>query len=269
MKIAVVQTNPSTTLDENFATISHYTKVAAQAGAELVVFPEEAMFLAADELKPNMAELLHEGWPRFEQLITRLATEFHITIIAAGYEPHPAGEAPFNTIIAVNGQGTELARYHKLHLYDAFAYRESDYVTHGMALPPIIDVGGLRIGIANCYDLRFPELFRSLTERGIDAISLSAAWVTGKGKELHWSVLSQARAIENVCWFIASGTVSDDTAGLSAVYDPLGVQVAGLNGHEEGIVFAEIDRSRVERAREQLPAVNNRRITTTFAVQEN
>ncbi len=269
MRIAAVQTNPQPSFDDNVATITRFTEQAAAGGAKLVVFPEEAMMLAADEIKPQMRDIVAKDWPRFEKLIAELAVANQVTIIAAGYEPHPEGRAPYNTIIAVDPTGAEIARYHKMHLYDAFAYKESDYVTHGTELPPIIEVEGLRIGIANCYDLRFPELFRSMTDRGVDAISLSAAWVAGKGKEAQWTVLSQARALENVAWFIAVGTVSDDTVGLSTVYDPLGMPVAGLNGHDEGVVFADIDRERVERARAMLPAIANRRIDTVFTVKES
>ena len=265
MRAAVIQTSPGIDPEVNFATIRRFTKAAADGGARLVVFPEECMLLADDEIKPRFPELLPEIWPAFETLIADLAREHGISIIAAGYEPNPEG-SPFNTILAFGPDGTELARYHKMHTYDAFAYQESAYVTRGDRLPPIIDVEGLRVGIANCYDIRFPELFRSLADRGVDAIALSAAWVSGKGKEEHWSVLTQARAIENVSWFLASATVGPDSAGLSRIIDPLGIVVAGLNAHDEGIVFAELDAERTSAARRMLPALDNRRIDLAYHV---
>lgn len=265
MRIAVAQTSPGIDPDKNFETISRLTADAAEAGARLVVFPEEAMLLADDELKPRFPEILREVWPRFEALVGALAREHGISVIAAGYEPNAEGQ-PFNTIIAVGADGAELARYHKMHTYDAFAYQESAYVTRGSELPPVIDLDGHRIGIANCYDVRFPELFRSLADRGADVIALSAAWVSGKGKEEHWSVLTQARAIENVSWLLASGTVGPDSAGLSRVIDPLGVVVAGLNAHEEGLIVADIDEKRTRKARAMLPALENRRIDLSYSV---
>lgn len=265
MRIAVAQTSPGIDPEQNFATIRRMTAEAAAAGARLVVFPEEAMLLADDEIKPRFPEILREVWPRFETLIGELAREHGLAIIAAGYEPNPDGQ-PFNTIIAVDAQGAELARYHKMHTYDAFAYQESAYVTRGGELPPVIEIEGHRIGIANCYDVRFPELFRSLADRGVDVIALSAAWVSGKGKEEHWSVLTQARAIENVSWFLASGTVGPDSAGLSRVIDPLGVVVAGLDAHEEGLIVADIDEQRTRSARAMLPALDNRRIELAYSV---
>ena len=266
MRVAVAQTSPTIELEHNFEVIRQYVAEAAVGGAALVVFPEEAMLLADDEIKPQFDTLLAEGWPRFEALLAELAREHGLTIIAAGYEPNPSG-VPFNTILAINPEGEEIARYHKVHLYDAFSYRESDYITHGDALPPIVEVDGFRVGIANCYDLRFPELFRSLADRGVDVISLSAAWVSGKGKEMHWELLTQARAIENVSWVIASGTVQDDAAGLSRVIDPLGIVVAGIDAHNEGLAFAEITRERTDQARAMLPALENRRIETQFSMK--
>ncbi|MEJ6489612.1 carbon-nitrogen hydrolase [Leucobacter sp. USCH14] len=265
MKVAVAQTSPGIDPAANFETISTYTAQAAAAGARVIVFPEEAMLLADDAIKPRFPELLAEIWPKFEVLLRELAQQHRITVIAGGYEPN-GSDLPFNTLLAVSPGGVELARYHKVHTYDAFAYRESAYVTRGSLLPPIIEVDGLRVGIANCYDVRFPELFRSFSDRGVDVISLSAAWVSGKGKEAHWSVLTQARAIENVSWFLAAGTVGEDSVGLSRVIDPLGVVVAESNAHDEALLLAEVDALRLARARQMLPALDNRRIVLEYAI---
>lgn len=267
LTVAVAQTNPGGDLAQNFDTIRAFTKRAADQGAALVVFPEEAMLLAEDDIKERFPEILPDAWPQFESLIKELATTHDIAIIAAGYEPTEAGVGAYNTIVAYNRTGKKLAHYHKVHLYDAYSYKESEYVNHGSDLPPIIEIDGVRIGIANCYDLRFPELFRSLADRGVDVIALSAAWVSGPGKEDHWNVLSSARAIENVSWFLASGTVSEDTVGLSKIVDPLGVTVASLNGHDEGLIIADLDETRTSRAREILPALQNRRMDTTIQMK--
>ncbi|MBO1901220.1 carbon-nitrogen hydrolase family protein [Leucobacter weissii] len=266
MKTAVAQTSPGADFSQNFETIRRLTADAAASGARLVVFPEEAMLLAEDDLKPRFPELLPEIWPAFEALIRDLARRHGVTLVAGGYEPNP-GDRALNTIIAAGPDGAELARYRKVHLYDAFSYRESDYVAHGTEPAPIIGVEGFRVGIANCYDVRFPELFRSMVDRGVDVISLSAAWVSGKGKEEHWSVLTQARAIENVSWVLASGTVGADSVGLSRIIDPLGIVVAGANTRDEGLVYADIDRAGLERAREILPALDNRRLRLDYSVK--
>lgn len=265
MRIAVAQTSPGIDPDVNFETIRRYTAEAAESGARLVVFPEEAALLADDEIKPRFSEILAEVWPRFETLLAELSREHGIAIIAGGYEANPDG-LPYNTILAFDASGAEIARYHKLHTYDAFAYQESAYVTRGSELPPVIEIEGHRIGIANCYDVRFPELFRTFADRDVDVISLSAAWVSGKGKEEHWTVLTQARAIENVSWFLAAGTVQDDAAGLSRVIDPLGVVVGSLNAHDEGLLFADVDPKRTRLARAMLPALSNRRFALDYTI---
>lgn len=265
MRIAVAQTSPGIDADVNFTTIRSFVEQAAEQGAALVVFPEEAMLLADDAIKPDFPEILAAVWPRFEALLRELSREHRIAIIAGGYEP--AGDAlPFNTLLAVDREGDEIARYHKVHTYDAFSYQECAYVTRGAELPPIIELDGLRIGIANCYDVRFPELFRTFADRGVDVLSLSAAWVSGKGKEEHWSVLTQARAIENVSWMLAAGTVGPDSVGLSRVIDPLGVVRHQLNAHDEGLIIGDIDAGRTERARQLLPALDNRRISLTYSM---
>lgn len=266
MKVAVVQTSPGIDAEVNLTTIERYIAEAAAAGSKLAVFPEEAMLLADDAIKPQFPEILPGIWATFEAQVARLAREHNIAVIAAGYEPNGEHQ-PFNTVLAFDANGAELARYHKIHTYDAFAYQESSYITRGTELPPVIEVEGFRIGIANCYDVRFPELFRYLASEGVDIISLSAAWVLGKGKEEHWTTLTQARAIENVSWLIAAGTVDDDAAGLSRVIDPLGVVVSGVNAHDQGIAYAEISRERLDRARAMLPALDNRRVVLSFDLQ--
>lgn len=265
MRVAVAQTSPGVDAAANLATIEQLAADAAAAGAQVIVFPEEAMLLADETLKPRFGEIIETVWPRFEAELQRIAVSERIAVIAGGYEPNPAG-LPFNTILAFSADGAELARYHKIHTYDAFAYQESAYVTRGNELPPVFEIAGVTFGLANCYDVRFPELFRSLADRGARVIALSAAWVAGKGKENHWEVLTQARAIENVCWFLAAGTVGADSVGLSRVIDPLGTVVAGANGHDEAVVFADLDFGRLSRARKMLPALDNRRIKLEYAV---
>lgn len=266
MRVAVAQTSPGVDFAANLQTIERFTRDAAEQGAEIVVFPEEAMLLADDEIKPRFDAILAESWPRFEAFLRDLARSQAVAIVAGGYEPN-GQELPYNTILAFSAQGDELARYHKVHTYDAFSYRESSYVTRGGLLPPVIEVGELRIGIANCYDVRFPELFRSFADRGVDVISLSAAWVSGKGKEDQWAVLTQARAIENVSWFLASGTVGPDSVGLSRIIDPLGVVISGANAHDEALLVAEVDPGRLASAREMLPALANRRIALDYVIR--
>ena len=155
MKISVAQFGPTTDAAANRSEIGALVAQSVAEGARLVVLPEEAMLLAED-LPAPLAEVVATEWALFEQFLIDLAVQHSVAIIAGGYEPNGT-DRPFNTLIAIDTDGTVAARYHKLHLYDAFAYQESGYVTPGQELPPVVELAGIRVGLINCYDLRFPE----------------------------------------------------------------------------------------------------------------
>src|SRR5690606_29802910 len=113
-------------------------------------------------------------------------------------------------------------------------------------------------GQLTCYDLRFPELSRSLVDRGADLLVLPAAWVRGPLKEMHWSTLVRARAIENTCYVAASAQTGATCSGNSMVVDPQGVVVGSL-GEQEGVFTVDIDTQRVRDVREINPSLTNRR----------
>lgn len=281
MKIATVQLTPSTEPRENLDKMRHFAGLAAAQGADVIVFPEQTMLLLSAVTPESLTKAAAEGWEPFVQLTRELAAQHDAVIVTAGFEPGGSTaesadtNLAFNTMIAFGPDGTELARYRKLHLYKAFAASEFEHTQAGTELPPVFHVkrGGdqLTFGLANCYDVRFPEMFRSLVDQGANAFILSAAWSAGPGKETHWSLLTQTRALENVSWLVASATVgggsrNSATIGLSRVVDPLGTVVAALGERGEGIAVADIDSASVDRARAMLPAVANRRIRLSYAL---
>lgn len=274
MKIATIQLTPTTDPRENLAQMRVRAAEAADAGARVMVFPEQTMVLLQAVTVDALSEVAAEWWAPFAALTAELATSHNAVVISAGFEPSADG-LPYNTVIAVGPDGSELARYRKLHLYEAFSQSESAHTRSGQELAPVFDVelGGetLRFGLANCYDIRFPELFRSLVDRGANTLVVVAAWASGPGKEDHWSLLTRARALENVSWLVASAAVGGGprnaaTVGLSRIVDPLGEVVAGLGPREEGIAVAEVTPAAVDRARGVLPAIANRRITLDYRV---
>lgn len=275
MKIAAVQFTPSTDPSENLEKMRHFAGVAAAQDADVIVFPEQTMALLSAVTPESLTEIAAEWWEQFVQLTTELAYIHNAVIVTAGFEPggstgaNDAAALPFNTMIAISPDGKELARYRKLHLYHAFAASESDHTQAGTELPPVFhverDEKQLTFGLANCYDVRFPEMFRSLVDQGTNVFILAAAWASGPGKEHHWSLLTQTRALENVSWLVASATVGGGsrntaTVGLSRVVDPMGNVVAELDGVEEGVIVAEVDEGTVIRSRAELPVIANRRI---------
>ncbi|GAA2826932.1 putative amidohydrolase [Leucobacter komagatae] len=272
MKIAAIQMTPSVEPGENFEAMRLRAAEAAAEGARVIVFPEQAMVLLQSVTVDALTGIAAEWWERFVALTAELAVQHDAVVISAGFEPSTDG-LPYNTVIAVGPGGEELARYRKLHLYKAFAQSEFEHTRAGDELPPVFDVEvdgeALRFGLANCYDIRFPELFRSLVDRGANAVAVVAAWASGPGKEDHWSILTRARALESVSWLVASAAVGGGsrdaaTTGLSRIVDPLGEVVAGLGPRGEGIVLADVDPAVVDRARGVLPALENRRIALAY-----
>ena len=275
MRIAAIQLTPSTDPAANIAQMREQAAVAAAQGAHVLVFPEQTMLLLQSVTAESLVAAADEWWDAFVRATSEIAVAHDVTVVSAGFEPSDAA-LPFNTMLAVGPDGRELARYRKLHLYVAFAASEADHTRAGDELPPVFDIEHageqLRVGLANCYDVRFPELFRSISERGAEATLLAAAWASGPGKEDHWDILTRTRALENVQWVVACGAVgggsrNSATTGLSRVIDPLGVAVTGLGPREPGIVIADVTATAVARARAALPAVANRRIALTYDVR--
>lgn len=170
-----------------------------------------------------------------------------------------------SNVFVVMRDGELVVTYRKLHLYDAFAARESDAVCPGDELPPIIEIDGWHVGVMTCYDVRFPEVARSLAVRGADVIVVSAAWVRGCLKERHWKLITAARALENTCYVLACSEVSARNIGCSRVIDPLGEVIAqagdgqGEAGGQAGMLIARLHREVLESARRTLPVLENRR----------
>lgn len=258
MKVSVGQFSPAGDVNANIATMRRLVAEAAEEGSGLMLFPEEAMFTVG-KVDGDFKESVDAAWTVFVQQLTLIAAEFQIAIIAGGYEPS-AEERPYNTLVAIGADGGILGTYRKLHLYDAFSYQESKRIMPGDGGLTVVRVGELNVGMMTCYDLRFPELARALTEQDVDLICVPAAWFKGEHKIDHWETLLKARAIENTCWVAAAGSTSSHCIGHSAILDPMGVPAAFLDEEPESIASAEVTVKRIEDVREFLPVLKNRRI---------
>ena len=128
----------------------------------------------------------------------------------------------------------------------------------GDVLPPLLEVGEMRVGLMTCYDLRFPELALSLALQGANLLVLPAAWVRGPLKEHHWSTLLAARALDTTCYIVASGECGSRNIGQSRIIVPLGVTLAGA-GATPQLIMAEVFEQQVTEVRAQLPVLTNRR----------
>jgi len=183
-------------------------------------------------------------------------------------ERAPDGEL-FNTTLVFDPAGQEIARYRKIHLFDIVTpdgtgYRES--ATYGAGGDVVtVEVGGLRVGLAICYDVRFPELFLALRRAGSEVIMLPAAFTLATGKD-HWEVLIRARAVETQCWFAAPATYGRHTGadgsvrftyGHSLICDPWGAVVARASDGR-GWATARIDPALTSRVRRDMPVMEHR-----------
>jgi predicted amidohydrolase len=234
---------------------------ARSGGAELIVFPEGGMVHFGGPTEPlvPVAEQLDGA---FVTELSRIARDHQLVVVSGMFEPADARRV-YNTVVAIGSNGELLGHYRKIHLYDAFGYRESDRIMPGSGQTLCVEAGGLKFGVMTCYDVRFPELARVLLDQQIDAILLPAAWLHGLLKEDHWEVLVRARAIENTVYVVACDQVKRGYSGASMVVDPLGV-VRARAGEEVELLIADLAAERVKEARLKVPSLSHRRIAVRF-----
>lgn len=257
--VAVCQFAPSASRSDNRERIAALTADAAARGAKLIVFPEYSSYFV-DPMDATLTANAEELDGEFVSALTALAADYAVVIVAGLVERASDDRRVRNTVVAVRGDGL-LAVYRKQHLYDAFGQTESDWIEAGdPGEAPTFDLGGMRFGLMTCYDLRFPELARTLVDADADVLVVPAEWVRGPLKEHHWTTLLAARAIENTVYVVAADHPTPIGVGHSQIVDPQGVVLAGV-GTAEGIAVGTIERAAIDRVRAVNPALRLRRYT--------
>jgi predicted amidohydrolase len=255
--IAVAQFAPIADTEANIATIEELVVTASSRGARVVVFPEYSSYFV-DPFDETLAENAQRLDGPFVESLTRIATAHQVVVVAGLLERAGDGRRVRNTVVAVAADGL-CAHYRKLHLYDAFGQRESDWVEAGdLDAPATFELDGLRFGLMTCYDLRFPEVGRLLVDAGADVFLVPAEWVRGPLKEHHWRTLLHARAIENTVFVAAADHPPPLGVGHSLIVDPQGVELAAV-GTATDVAVAHLDLGAVERVRRVNPALRLRR----------
>jgi deaminated glutathione amidase len=264
LRVAAVQLNSTAEKAANMEVADRLTRAAAADGARLVVLPEKWTALGADEDLRAGAETL-EGpaisWAR------AIARELSIDLVAGSIVEQLEGRKKLaNTSVHVDPLGQVRAVYRKLHLFDVEvqgrAYRESAVTEPGEEVVLSATAEGVQVGLAICYDLRFPELFRVLALRGARVVVLPSAFTLPTTRD-HWEVLVRARAIENEVFLVAANQVGPHpgghrSGGHSMVVDPWGVVLAQAEDGE-GFIAADLDLERQVEIRAQLPVLAHRR----------
>jgi predicted amidohydrolase len=263
LRVGLCQLTSSDDPAENLSLIRDGVARAAAEGARVVVFPEAAMARFGVSLKP-LAEPVDGPWAKS---VATIAAEHDVLVVAGMFTPSDDGRVR-NTLL-VTGLGEHLG-YDKIHLYDAFGFRESDTVAPGTE-PVTLTVDGVTLGFATCYDVRFPELFRALADDGATAILLPTSWGAGDGKLAQWEVLVRARALDTGCWVLGCGQADPAATGISVnpkaptgigystVSDGFGHVHAQLGPGPE-LAVVDIDPAVTGKARAATGALANRRL---------
>lgn len=258
--------NSTASVAENLETISRLAAEARARGAELLALPENAPQLAPDETRLACVEPL-DG-PQITA-VRGLAREHSLAIALGSFaEEGPDPTHSYNTSVLIGSNGEIAGVYRKMHLFDVAvsadtSFLESDSVAAGPATPIVADLAGWKLGLSVCYDLRFPELYRSLAGAGAEVLLVPSAFTFRTGAA-HWSVLLRARAIENQCYVVAAGQVgrhygSRESWGHSLIIDPWG-DVIAMVGHGAELALATIDAARVASVRRAMPCGSHRRL---------
>lgn len=250
-------------------------KKAAADNADLVVFPEATLVAFGNDL-PTAVTNDAEYW---RTAVSKLATEYGITIMTGEFatpesEDDQGSEGSVDprvrNVLGVYSPDGDRQEYAKIHLYDAFGFQESDSVQPGEQ-PLNVNIAGTTVGVAICYDIRFPKLFAELSRSGAQIVVLAASWGAGPGKVQQWQTLAHARALDSNTFVVALGQADPEVTGVDAisgpptgvgyslVADPFGGTVAELDGGEQ-LRVVDLDLSQVDQAKESIPVLKNARL---------
>jgi deaminated glutathione amidase len=277
MKAAAVQLNSGADVEANIAAADARVRAAAADGATLVVLPEKWTVLGTPEELRAGAQTLDGSaisWAR------EIARELKLDLVAGSISMLPSSdptEGPpggssadtrlSNASVHVGPDGEIEAVYRKMHMFDVTiegkSYRESDTDEPGEEVVVSKLADGAKLGMAICYDLRFPELFRVLALRGARVVALPAAFTLPTTRD-HWELLVRARAIENQVFVVAANQVGEHSGGhhsggRSLIVDPWGTVLAGADGETPGHIVADLDFAHQDDVRRRVPLLEHRR----------
>jgi predicted amidohydrolase len=267
MRTAVIQMRSTPDVAANLASAQRLIERAAQRGAECVLLPEAFAFIGPDAQKQQITEPLPEGGPILNQCQT-LARQFGVHLVLGGF--HERSNEPgraYNTCVHLDPAGAIVSMYRKIHLFDVdladgTRLNESDRTIPGVDIVVTSTPFG-PLGLSVCYDVRFPELYQRLVDKGALAVTVPSAFTLSTGKD-HWHVLLRARAIECQAYVLAPAQWghhhgSRTSYGHALIADPWGCVIAEC-GEGDGVAIADLDTEVVFEARRRLPSLQHRRL---------
>ena len=267
-KVAALQMCSSHFVDDNLKMAAQLIKEAADHGATLAILPEMFAIIGMDCIDKNkLREQFGHG--KIQDFLANEALKNKIWLVSGTI---PIATQDTNKIkaasIVYDHNGNVVARYDKIHLFDATlagneCYQESATTTPGNQVV-VVDTPIGKLGLAVCYDLRFSGLFMELLKQGAEVISLPAAFIAKTG-QAHWHVLTRSRAIENFCYFVGANqggkhTNGRETYGHSLIVDPWGTIVAEQDEATPGVIYADINLEELRTIRNSIPVAMHQRI---------
>ncbi|HFD11791.1 MAG TPA: carbon-nitrogen hydrolase family protein [Crenotrichaceae bacterium] len=267
-KCAVIQMASGARVDSNLTEAERLIKDAVRGGAKLVVLPENFALMGLNE-HDKLSHMETEVKGPIQNFLRHISRRYAVWIVAGTIplESNHVSKIRATTLV-YDHHGERVGRYDKIHLFDVDVpdsdeqYRESDTIDSGTELL-VIDSPLGRLGVAVCYDLRFPEMFRIMLDAGMEVLVLPSAFTAATGSA-HWEILIRARAIENLCYVAASNQGGNHengrkTYGHSMIVDPWG-KVMNTLGTGSGVVSADIDLAQLRSIRRSFPVLQNRRL---------
>ena len=266
--VAAIQMASGPNVDANLIEAGRLIASAADQGAKLVVLPENfAQMANADSDLKKIKE--PDGAGPIQSFLSKTAKKYSIWLVG-GTIPleSDAKDLVRSACLVFNDKGERVARYDKIHLFDVDLMESNESYTESKTIQPgtetvVIDTPFGKLGLAICYDIRFPELFRQLLEKGAEIFAIPSAFTAITGKA-HWDSLVRARAIENLCFVVAAAqggyhVSGRETHGHSMIVDPWGTVLDSLPSGS-GTVVADIDSDRLISIRKHFPATKHRRL---------
>jgi len=270
-KICAVQMCSTFTVEENLASAKEILQKAACDGVKLAVLPEMFAIFGGRNDKITAAESFGTG--QIQDYLSNLSKELNMWIVA-GTIPIRSLSDPNRVraaCLVYDHNGHVMARYDKIHMFDVVISDTETYLESATTEPGeefvVVSTPLGKVGLTVCYDIRFPELFRGLIDRGAEIIVIPTAFTVKTG-EAHWELLCRSRAVENFCYVVGacqhgSHANGRKTYGDSMIVDPWGTVVTRLP-HGVGYITAPIDLNYLYKIRKDIPALLNRRIVTNL-----
>lgn len=264
LTVALTQLVCSPEKNENLEKMEKYVKEAARKKADLIAFPEGFMFHhSKEESLENKFKKSESLNGKFVSEVKKLAKKYKIYITFGMHESANSGFRTYNTTVTIDDKGKIANVYRKTHLYDAFDMRESDQNIPGTEKPKVFKIKNINIGVIVCYEIRFPEMSRTLALNGADLILVPSNWIKGYNKEDFWLSSIKTRAMENTVYVGTSNQIGNISTGITSFVDPLGIIVERATEEEE-MFIQYVRKDRILQARKILPLLSQRNTSIYF-----